>query len=134
MEYPLLVEEYSLVTDSGGAGEFRGGMGLRRVIRPVNHQCTFNGVGERFRHRPWGLQGGQPGASGRFLIREPEGETRRLDDKPAAVPVTEQQAIIVETPGAGGYGAPQRRSQEKIKLDRVSGKYSNSYLQVQYSR
>ena len=52
MEYPLLVEEYSLVTDSAGAGRFRGGMGLRRVVRPRGHDCIFNGAGERFRHPP----------------------------------------------------------------------------------
>ena len=53
-EYPLRVEEYSLVEDSGGAGQYRGGMGLRRVVTPVDHECSFNGVGERFRHQPWG--------------------------------------------------------------------------------
>ena len=134
MEYPLLVEEYSLVRDSGGAGEFRGGMGLRRVVRPVGHQCTFNGVGERFRHQPWGLQGGQPGTSGQFLIRGLNGEAKRLDDKPGEVPVTEQQAIIVETPGAGGYGDPRRRLQKQIDRDRMSGKFSDAYIDRQYGR
>ena len=42
-EYPLRVEEYSLVADSGGAGQYRGGMGLRRVVTPVGHECIFNG-------------------------------------------------------------------------------------------
>jgi N-methylhydantoinase B len=65
-EYPLLVEEYSLVPDSGGAGRYRGGAGLRRVVRPVDHDCSFNGVGERFRHQPWGLFGGSAGASAAF--------------------------------------------------------------------
>ena len=41
MEYPLLVEEYSLVADSAGAGQYRGGMGLRRMIRPRAHQCIL---------------------------------------------------------------------------------------------
>ncbi len=65
-EYPLLVEEYSLVPDSGGAGRYRGGAGLRRVVRPVDHDCSFNGVGERFRHQPWGLFGGRAGESAAF--------------------------------------------------------------------
>ena len=56
-EYPLRVEEYSFVEDSGGAGKFRGGMGLRRVVTPVDHDCVFNGAGERFRYQPWGLFG-----------------------------------------------------------------------------
>jgi N-methylhydantoinase B len=70
MEYPLLVESYGLVEDSGGAGTFRGGMGLRRAVRPMGHTCLFNGAGERFRHRPWGIFGGKPGGSGRYLLRD----------------------------------------------------------------
>ncbi|MDJ0957622.1 MAG: hydantoinase B/oxoprolinase family protein [Arenicellales bacterium] len=134
MEYPLLVEEYSLVQDSGGAGEFRGGMGLRRTVRPINHQCTFNGVGERFRHRPWGLRGGQPGAAGQFLIRDSSGRTHRLDDKPGEVRVMEDQAIIVETPGAGGYGSPKKRTQDRIDQDLQSGKFSQHYVEAQYNQ
>ncbi len=68
MEYPLRVEEYSLVSDSGGAGKYRGGGGLRRVVSPVGHDCLFNGAGERFSNHPWGLEGGRPGGSGRFLL------------------------------------------------------------------
>lgn len=134
MEYPLLVEEYSLVQDSGGAGEFRGGMGLRRTVRPIDHQCTFNGVGERFRHRPWGLQGGRPGAAGQFLIRESNGHTKRLEDKPGEVRVAEDQALIVETPGAGGYGSPKQRAQERIEQDLQSGKFSKHYIEAQYNQ
>ena len=59
MEYPLRVEDYALIADSGGAGKHRGGMGIRRSIRPVGHTCEFNGVGERFRNQPWGIFGGQ---------------------------------------------------------------------------
>ena len=134
MEYPLLVEEYSLVQDSGGAGEFRGGMGLRRTIRPIDHQCTFNGVGERFRHRPWGLRGGRPGAAGQFLIRESNGYTHRLEDKPGEVRVAEDQALIVETPGAGGYGSPKQRAPERIEQDLRSGKFSKHYIEAQYNQ
>ena len=99
-EYPLLVEEYSLVPDSGGAGRYRNGAELRRIVRPVNHDCSVNGVGERFRHQPWGLFDGGAGASGCFFLREATGETRRLDDKPSNIVVTPKDAVIVETPGA----------------------------------
>lgn len=133
MEYPLLVEEYNLVEDSGGAGEFRGGMGLRRVVRPVDHICSFNGVGERFRHQPWGVHGGLPGRTGRFLLREDYGDTTRLDDKPGGVKVKQGQAIIVETPGAGGYGSPRQRSSDRIEADRESGKFSEQYIEQHYT-
>lgn len=133
MEYPLLVEEYSLVEDSGGAGEFRGGMGLRRVVRPVGHTCSFNGVGERFRHQPWGVHGGLPGRTGRFLLRGDDGETGRLDDKPGDVRVSTAQAVVVETPGAGGYGPPARRSGGRIEADRDSGKFTRQYIAQHYT-
>ncbi len=132
MEYPLMVEEYALVEDSGGAGRHRGGMGLRRVIRPVGHDCLFNGAGERFRHQPWGLFGGAPGSSGRFLLHETDGSVLRLAIKPAEVKVTPAQSITVETPGAGGYGPPAERSPEAIEIDRKSGKFTKDYLDRHY--
>ena len=131
-EYPLRVEEYSLVEDSGGAGKFRGGMGLRRVVTPVDHECVFNGAGERFRYQPWGVFGGQPGGSGRFLIRDEDGE-RRLDDKPNEVMVTPGTRITVETPGAGGYGDPAERDRDTVTRDQESGKFSNAYIEKHYA-
>ncbi|MCY3877858.1 MAG: hydantoinase B/oxoprolinase family protein [Rhodobacteraceae bacterium] len=130
-EYPLRVEEYGFVEDSGGAGQFRGGLGLRRVLTPVDHNCVFNGAGERFRNRPWGLFGGLPGGSGRFLIQSDD-DTHRLDDKPNKVPVRDRARIIVETPGAGGYGPPARRSAEAIAQDLESGKYSAGFIRQHY--
>jgi len=133
-EYPSLVEEYSLVPDSGGAGRYRGGAGLRRVVRPVDHDCSFNGVGERFRHQPWGLFGGSAGASGRFFLRQATGETRRLDDKPSDIVVTPKDAVIVETPGAGGYGVPHERDPEQLADDVRSEKFSADYMNTNYNQ
>ncbi len=133
-EYPLLVEEYSLVRDSSGAGRYRGGAGLRRVVRPVDHNCSFNGVGERFRHQPWGLFGGSAGASGRFFLRQATGETRRLDDKPSDIVVTPKDAVIVETPGAGGYGVPHERDPEQLADDVRSEKFSADYMNTNYNQ
>lgn len=130
-EYPLRVEEYGFVEESGGAGKYRGGMGLRRRLTPVDHDCVFNGAGERFRYQPWGLFGGQPGASGQFLLRDAAG-SRRLDDKPNEVPCPQGTEITVETPGAGGYGNPGEREAELVVLDRDSGKYSAEFMNKHY--
>ena len=132
MEYPLLVEEYSLIADSAGAGQYRGGMGLRRTIRPRDHECIFNGAGERFRHRPWGLFGGESGASGRFLLQDSQGENHRIDDKPNHVQVSPQNVIVIETPGAGGFGPPENRDKALLEKDQRSGKFSKSYLKKYY--
>ena len=131
-EYPLLVEEYSLVPDSGGAGRHRGGMGLRRVVRPVGHDCVFNGAGERFSNQPWGLFGGRAGGSGRYILDDPDIGRHELDIKPSGVTLTPRQTIIIESPGAGGYGPPEQRAPEDIATDRRSGKFSNAYLQENY--
>jgi N-methylhydantoinase B len=131
-EYPLRVEEYSFVENSGGAGKYRGGMGLRRVLMPVDHECVFNGAGERFRYQPWGLFGGLAGGSGRFTIWDAHGE-RRLDDKPNEVEVVPGTRITVETPGAGGYGAPSERAAEALQIDQKSGKYSAAFIEQHYS-
>ncbi|MDB4085295.1 hydantoinase B/oxoprolinase family protein [Amylibacter sp.] len=130
-EYPLRVEEYGFVEDSGGAGKFRGGMGLHRVLTPVDHECVFNGAGERFRYQPWGLFGGKSGGAGKFMFEDSEGK-RRLDDKPNEVEVKPGTKITVETPGAGGYGKPSDRAAEAIAQDEQSGKFSKDYITKNY--
>ena len=122
MEYPLLVESYGFVEDSGGAGKYRGGLGLRRVVRPVGHTMTFSGQGERFVNRPWGLFGGGSGGTGKF-VKLSGGAEVPLPTKPANLEVKANEAIVVETPGAGGYGKPQRarqgRDRERFRVGQV---------------
>lgn len=133
LEYPLRVEEYSLIPDTGGAGRHRGGMGIRRIIRPVDHECEFNGVGERFRHRPWGVFGGQEGAAGAFHIVDDHGNSRKLSSKASKIQLTSNATAVIETPGAGGYGVPQERSPEAIRADLEAGKISKSAAVSDYA-
>lgn len=131
-EYPLRVEEYGLIEDSGGAGRRRGGLGLRRVVRPVGHDCIFNGVGERFRHRPWGVFGGEPGASGRFLLRDAGGTETKLPDKCGEHRLARTEAVVIETPGAGGYGPPAERDPVLVAADRESMKFTEGFIARYY--
>jgi len=131
MEYPLLVESYGFVPDSGGAGKHRGGLGLRRVVRPVGHTMTFSGQGERFTNKPWGIFGGHSGGTGKFVKLSGGGEVP-LPTKPANLLVTEQEAVVVETPGAGGYGAPRERDAAAIENDFKSGKFSRGFIKDHY--
>ena len=132
MEYPLRVEEYGLVADSGGAGTYRGGLGLRRIIRPVGHTCEFSGVGERFRHAPGGIFGGEPGRPGQFKLHRADGRTEPLPPKLTGMKLTPEVAVSVETPGAGGYGSPKERSPASIAEDAAAGKYSTSFIERHY--
>ena len=132
LEYPLRVEEYALVMDSGGAGRHRGGMGIRRSIRPVGHVCEFNGVGERFRHKPWGLFGGAPGAHGRFFLQDNAGGQQPLPSKATGITLNPDHLAVMETPGAGGYGPPADRSKTSLKEDLDSGKFSVAFVEKNY--
>lgn len=134
IEYPLRVEEYALVEDSGGAGKFRGGLGIRRTIRPVDHDCEFNGVGERFRHQPWGIFGGAGGKTGRFLMRGGADGEQSLPPKATGVRLTSLMAAVIETPGAGGYGLPKERSEDLLREDVESGKFSPEFIAANYRK
>lgn len=131
-EYPLMVESYGFIEDSGGAGRTRGGLGLRRVIRPRGGPTMFSGQGERFRNAPWGIFGGSEGGRGRFLKRGGDGVEEVLKNKPSRVMIAPDEALIVETAGAGGYGPPDERPKEAIAEDRRSGKFSADWLAHHY--
>jgi N-methylhydantoinase B len=132
MEYPLRVEEYSLVVDSGGAGRWRGGLGLRRVVRPVGHVCEFSGAGERFRRGPPGIFGGEAGKAGVFILQRADGSTENLPGKLTSLILHPGEAVAVETPGAGGYGSPKERSKEKLAEDLCAEKFTHRYIEDHY--
>jgi N-methylhydantoinase B len=132
MEYPLFVESYGFAPDSGGAGRYRGGLGLQRAIRAIGHRCTFSGSGERFAHAPWGLFGGEPGRPGAFLMRAADGALTRLANKPSAVEFSGEQTVILITPGAGGYGSPAERAPESIACDLAGEKFSSKFIAAAY--
>jgi len=134
MEYPLRVLSYGLVEDSGGAGKYRGGMGLRREITPVGHDCIFNGAGERFSNEPWAVFGGSSGGTGQFIHTKQDGHEKKLEIKPSGIALKAGEKILVETPGAGGYGAPEERSDAAITDDVESGKFSDAYVKRHYGR
>jgi N-methylhydantoinase B len=70
-DHPLRVEEYALVPDSGGAGQYRGGLALVRQYRFLEREGQLQLRTDRQKFRPWGLGGGRPGApSSNLLIRD----------------------------------------------------------------
>lgn len=133
-EYPLMIERYELVKDSGGAGEYRGGLALRRDYRPLGHETTFSGQGERFVNPPWGIFGGGPGGTGRFAVLHDDGRETRLANKPSTLRVGPSGVISVITAGAGGYGDPKRRSRDALEEDLESGKFSPGFIDDHYGK
>jgi len=131
-EYPLLIERYELVENSGGAGRFRGGLALRRQYRALDHNLTFSGQTERAVHPPYGLFGGGPGGTSKFEIIHDDGRVELLGIKPSSLEVPSTAILSIETPGAGGYGPPSERDSDALAEDARSGKFSSEWLQAHY--
>ena len=131
-EYPLLVERYSFIQDSGGAGKWRGGLGLHRVYRAIDHTLNFSGQAERFLNRPWGLFGGAPGGTGSYTIEHDDGRIEQLAVKPPTIAVPDTAVVSVRSAGAGGYGPPRERSLDDLREDYESGKFSDAFLSENY--
>ncbi|AUX10035.1 N-methylhydantoinase B [Halalkaliarchaeum desulfuricum] len=120
--YPLAVERYEYRPDTGGAGKFRGGLGLRRDYRVCDHDAAFSLLAERRIHPPYGINGGKAGGVGDDkLIRD--GETEALPAK-CTRDLEPGDVVSLRTPGAGGYGDPAERDPEAIRRDVKSGKLS----------
>jgi len=117
MEYPLLVEDYSLVPDSGGPGRWRGGLGLRRTIRVRGGEATFLGTLDRARIAPWGLFGGRDGGKAALTLNAGTDRQRVLSPKIAGLKLREGDAVTIVTPGAGGYGPPAERARDLVERD-----------------
>ncbi len=99
--YPFRVTRYTLRRGSGGVGLHRGGEGIEREIEFLAG-ASLSLMGERRRHRPWGLNGGEPGAAGEdWLIRG--GDRMRLPGK-TTIDVEAGDRLLVMTPGGGGWG------------------------------
>ena len=81
MAFPLRVEEYSLIPDSGGAGTWRGGLGARRVWRVLGHEAHAAVCCERTLTPPFGLAGGLSGGPMRLWLELPDGAVQRLNSK-----------------------------------------------------
>ena len=114
--YPLIVEEYSARRDSSGAGEFRGGCGIKKVYRFLaDGSITYQD--DRAHTYPYGVAGGKPGGSSRKTLIRKGGEEIDLPSKVSGVPVYEGDLLVFETAGAGGVGDPLERDPEAVAKD-----------------
>jgi N-methylhydantoinase B len=111
VEYPLTVRCYELVDGSGGAGRFRGGMGLRRIYR-AEADCQLRVDGSRLFASPWGLEGGEAGGRGEFKFSKGV----ELTGAGRAV-LHAGDTVEIVTPGAGGYGPPASRNPDAVAHD-----------------
>jgi N-methylhydantoinase B len=120
ISFPLRVEEYALIPDSGGAGAWRGGLGARRVWRVLGHEAHAAVCCERTLTPPFGLAGGRPGGAMRLWLELPDGTRRPLNSK-GALTIPAGGRLVMEAPGSGGYGPPAARDPELLREDLADG-------------
>ena len=118
VEYPLTILRYELVDGSGGRGRHRGGMGLRRVYR-AEAPCRLRVDNSRLQSRPWGIAGGGQGSSSAILFSE--GVAPFIHGNGALEP---GQIVEIVTPGAGGYGPAEERSEADRARDEREHRYA----------
>lgn len=103
--YPIRILRTTLREGSGGAGEYRGGEGIQRELA-FDEEATVSLMGERRRHRPWGLAGGGSGAPGEDWLIRAGGTRERLPGK-TTFEVVPGDRLLILTPGGGGWGPPR---------------------------
>ena len=102
--YPVLLEDFHIRAGSGGKGEWNAGDGVRRTIRFLEKMdCTI--LSGHRRVRPFGLAGGGAGQVGENSVRRKDGRVEKLQACDATV-IDAGEAIVIQTPTAGGYGKP----------------------------
>jgi N-methylhydantoinase B len=116
-KFPIVVERYALIPDSGGAGRHRGGLGLERVVR-ARADITLNTQSERAHCRPWGLAGGLEATGNAVALRT--GDAWKTDFPNAKVLVAQIKtgdAFRLRSGGGGGYGSPLERPLDDVASD-----------------
>lgn len=132
MEHPLRVECYELVTDSGGAGCHRGGLGLRRDVQFLHGEGHFTNRSDGQKFPPIGVLGGLPGTPSRQRLIHSDGSVENLPSKATNLTIRKGDVLSMVTPGGGGHGPPEHRAVELVLEDVLEGKISIDVAQKIY--
>ena len=118
--FPLRIDIYETIPDTGGAGKNRGGNGLRigyRFLEPGEISIHD----DRWLTYPWGVNGGLPGARSRKLLVRADGTQELLHSKLDHVKVWPGDLLLADTWGGGGCGDPLERDPEMVRFDVEAG-------------
>ncbi|HLC02642.1 MAG TPA: hydantoinase B/oxoprolinase family protein [Anaerolineales bacterium] len=131
LEYPVRIECYELIPDTGGAGKYRGALGLRRDIRILIDDVTWARYGDRQRYGAFGLFGGKEGSPGKFVLNPGTAEEKVMKSK-GLDRLKAGDVVSLRLPGAGGYGHPSERRSEALLRDVRDGKVSLGSAKTDY--
>jgi len=134
VETPLLFEKRELIADSGGAGQWRGGLAEEMVIRAIPDRVdprvpiVLSGSAGRMQFPPAGTLGGRPGALGRIEVN---GRATPPSSSPEVV-FGPNDVVRLLLPGGGGYGDPKKRDRRLVERDLENGYVTNEGAAREY--
>lgn len=131
-EFPLVIERYELLDDSGGPGRHRGGLGVRLDVRILAEHARLAGRGLRQTLPAPGRMGGRDGITSRFILDPGGPKERKLPSVFSDLPVDTGVVVRLETPSGGGFGDPAQRDPALVLADVRSGKVSAEAVQRDY--
>lgn len=127
---PIRVRCMELIPDSGGAGQHRGGCGLRKDIELLNSTAILSLLGDRHKFEPYGLFGGEPGRRAETILN-PDRNAQPLPSK-GLVQIERGDVVSFRLSGAGGYGPPAKRDPRAIAEDIADGYVTPEFAKEKY--
>jgi N-methylhydantoinase B len=131
-EYPLRYERYELVPDSGGAGCFRGGLGVRREFKVLIHEAVLTAQSGRRIKPPPGIFGGEPGSCGSLVLNPEQPDKRQLPIAFTDLPLKKNDVVRIVTAGGGGFGKPFERNPLLVRDDVITGRVTIEAARSRY--
>ena len=119
-QYPLRVMHYGLISNSAGAGRYRGGCGIVREFLFLGKRAILSIGADRRRYTPWGLEGGSAARGAHCVVTSSDGAERELPTK-VNTTLRNGDRLRIETPGGGGWGDPNQRPKDLVQRDLDDG-------------
>ncbi len=116
---PWLIESYGMRQDSGGAGEYRGGVGVQRTYH-FKHDAAVLAIVKKTKSAPWGMYGGKNGEAGSITIW-PDTERERVNGSLHEKDLQAGDILINRSGGGGGWGNAKKRDPQRVLEDVVNG-------------
>jgi len=130
-EFPTRLQRFELIADSGGAGRYRGGLGIRREYLNLE-EARFSIRSMKHVIPPNGCAGGGTGRGGDIWINPDTAQAKRLPTRYADYPLRQGDIFRLDTPGGGGYGDALAREPERVLADVREGAVSSEAAGRQY--
>ena len=131
MSFPVRVERYELIPDSGGAGTFRGGLGALRTWRVLGNDAVATVCCERTKSPPFGVAGGKAGTPARITVESQNGNRQSMNSK-GSFTAQGESLVTFEVPGSGGYGPADARDRARLAADLADGYVSREGARRDY--